>query len=742
MPRTFSWGFPLPRTHTGVLLANGRFGAMIWGGGRRLRITVGRADFWDHRGGMVWSGRQSYAAIRSCLETGDEAELRRLFEETGRDPDTPPRPSVLPIGRLDIDLGAGARLQRADLDIDRGQVAVHLRRQGAGHILTFVLDPRRPLLWIRWPRGLRPHALTEVPAWEYVGDHLGGLGFDPPAPFAGEAARGWTQMRPSDPTLAVAHSRRGSDLLLAAPYGRDAAAARKAAGRLLRKARDEGWGRLRKRNADWWRRYWREAGRVDVPDPHLAFLHDYGMYKFAGLTSPGGAAATLQGAWVEEYQMPPWSNDYHFNINVQMCYGPAYHGNRPEHLRPLFDMISRWTPVLRRNARAFLGIDDGLMLPHAVDDRCTCMGGFWTGSVDHGCTAWVAQMMYRYYRYTMDRGFLRRQAYPFMAGAMRVYEEMLEPEGDGYVLPVSVSPEYRGAALDAWGRNASFQLACIHRLCQDLLDAAAELGVAPRPAWRRIRRGLPRACLQGPGGEEQIALWEATGLEESHRHHSHLAGIVPFDVIDLDDETWRGVVERSLRHWIRTGPGLWSGWCVPWASMIHSRCGNADAAALWLEVWRRLFTNEGRGTLHDAAFPGFSLMGRGALPAPADRPEIMQIEAGMGCVAAIQEMLLHVRGGVTHLFRGAPQAWERVGFERFRTDGAFLVSARRRRGRVGPVTVRSLAGGTLRLANPWPGAALVRRGPREERFEGEVLAIPMRRGESARIRAARGGARL
>lgn len=115
----------------------------------------------------------------------------------------------------------------------------------------------------------------------------------------------------------------------------------------------------------------------------------------------------------------------------------------------------------------------------------------------------------------------------------------------------------------------------------------------------------------------------------------------------------------------------------------------------------------------------------------------MQIEAGMGCVAAIQEMLLHVRGGVTHLFRGAPARWRRVGFSGFRTDGAFLVSARRRDGRVGPVAVRSLAGGTLRLANPWPGAAVVRcgRGP-QERLSGQVLAIAMRRGETAQIRPA------
>ena len=142
-------------------------------------------------------------------------------------------------------------------------------------------------------------------------------------------------------------------------------------------------------------------------------------------------------------------------------------------------------------------------------------------------------MMYRYYRYTMDRDFLRDTAYPFMTGAMRVYEGMLERKGEQYSLPVSVSPEYHTRTTHSpWGRNASFQLACIHRLIEDLLDAAAELGETPDASWREISEKLPKACLIGEEGSERIAIWEGVPLEESHRHHSHLAGITPFDIFD------------------------------------------------------------------------------------------------------------------------------------------------------------------------------------------------------------------
>ena len=171
--------------------------------------------------------------------------------------------------------------------------------------------------------------------------------------------------------------------------------------------------------------------------------------------------------------MPPWSSDYHFNINVQMCYWPAYKSGKLDHLRPLFDLIFSWEKSLQENARKFIGIDDGVLLPHAVDDHATCMGGFWTGCIDHACTAWVADMMWNYVDYTGDADYLTEKVLPFLTAAMRVYEEMLERDGDTYNLPISVSPEYRGAAMNAWGANASFQLAAIHRLIEDIQAAHA-----------------------------------------------------------------------------------------------------------------------------------------------------------------------------------------------------------------------------------------------------------------------------
>jgi alpha-L-fucosidase 2 len=110
------------------------------------------------------------------------------------------------------------------------------------------------------------------------------------------------------------------------------------------------------------------------------------------------------------------------------------------------------------------------------------------------------------------------------------------------------------------------------------------------------------------------------------------------------------------------------------------------------------------------------------------------MDAGMGVTAAILDMLLHARRGVNHLFAGAPPGWERVAFEGMLTEGAFLVSAARVRGRVTQVKVRGQTNGTFRLANPWRGPATVLYpSGQKETTDGDVLEIPVQAGQTITI---------
>lgn len=728
LSRRLQWHFPAETTHYGLPISNGTFGALVWGAGADIRITINRADYWDHRGGIGWNEVATWENLKQWLTAGDEQSLRAAFEDTRTDEHTPKRPTRLPMGRIDLRLAEGFGIDTGGLDLARGEAQVEF---APGGVVRGVILRDHPVLALSL-RGTEAEVLPTPVYHEPVVQHYRQYGLPEAQAFREGCFSGWVQECPGEPAMCVGclqvPGRGRVDIWVCSVYGETPAAARQAALALLQEVSAEGYDRAADQVARWWRDYWQHSAEVRLPDPERELLYYLGMYKLAGLSWPGGPAATLQGPWVEEYTMPPWSSDYHFNINVQECYWPAYGGNQLQSLLPLVEMLQSWEPLLRRNARSFVGVEDGLMLPHAVDDRCTCMGGFWTGSVDHGSTAWTGQLLWQYYRYSMDAAFLRDTAYPFLKGAMRVYEAMLEDDGTAYSLPVSVSPEFGGSGRDAWGRNASFQLANIHFLCEKLCEASALLDVdaGDRAKWQDIHARLPLATVR----DGQIQLWEGQPLSESHRHHSHLAGLYPFDIYDRQgDAAQQSLVMASLGKLTDMGMGRWTGWCMPWAAILFARVGNGEMADVILGLYRRIFMNQGYASTHDSQFPGFTVM--------AGRPLIMQIEASLAASAAVLELLAHTARGTLTVFPAVPRDWQEASFERLRTEGAFLVSARREQGRTTRVEVQSEAGAELVLTNPFGAAVRLRRGGGTiEQLEGEVLRIATEVGETLVLKPA------
>ncbi|HEU4752394.1 MAG TPA: hypothetical protein VFU47_04725, partial [Armatimonadota bacterium] len=72
--------FPAREAHAGIPLSNGTLGALLWGEGRSLHLTLNRADYWDHRGGLEFGEEASYENLKRWLTRGDELEVRRVFE--------------------------------------------------------------------------------------------------------------------------------------------------------------------------------------------------------------------------------------------------------------------------------------------------------------------------------------------------------------------------------------------------------------------------------------------------------------------------------------------------------------------------------------------------------------------------------------------------------------------------------------------------------------------------------------
>lgn len=662
--KNIEWEFPREGCcHEGMAFADGVTGVLVWGGGSTVKITVARGDLWDHRGGYPWTGEQSYTNIVAAVQAGDKARLLRLFDKK-TSPGEPRNPYMLPLGRVVVEV-PGAELKKGELDPKTGLGALYFEKDGRMLIASLAMSKPSRAFAIKFPDGA-DFSVKTLSAMQFPVScrKLSRVGFSMPSHWRGSGSTGcnWSGgflwNLPADSPVSLAWCRCGAELEIRTARGGKAS------------TDSVGYARIRDESVAYWKAFWERSAKVSVPDETIQRVFDYGMYRFGAMTDPDGVPAGLQGPWLEDDDLVPWNGDYHFNINVQECYSPAYRGGHFENLKPLFAMIRRWWPRLRDNAKKFCGIDDGFVLPHSVDDRGVCIGGFWSGTIDHASTAWVAAMMYRYVRYSGDVEFLKSDAYPFMKGAMNVYLAMFEECNGRLSLPIGPSPEWGGSDVrKSVGRDPSFQLAAAHRLAADLVDAAARLGEKPDWRWLDVIARLPRYTV-GQGG---IQLFENQQLVESHRHHSHMAGFYPFDTIDVTAPENRSIVESTYATWIGCGTGLWSGWCVPWASILHTHAGNADAAVMLLKSWDVYFTNPGHASCHDAQKPGFSEM-RGR--------KVMQMDGMCAAVTAIMELMVHDTYGKTEYFKGCPESWKNVSFENIRLADGTCVSGVRENGKV------------------------------------------------------------
>ena len=679
------WEFPLPRIHTGIALGNGKLGALIWGD-ELISLTLARTGFWDHRGGTPFNERISFQGLRALLEAGNYDAVKAAFASSSEPGVGPNVPQQMSGGRLDLHLPDGLRPRHARCDRATGAVTITCSNphgRSAKIVVRVAID--RELCWIDLPENLRGRvAVTLTAQWHAAGDALAKIGIAEPDCWHTAHAGGFHQRLPADPGLALAWVDRGPTVVVATALGVDPVAEATTA------AHDAELGSVAQRTAEWWSDYWAGVPTIDLPDPALCWMHEHGLFKQIGLTTPSGVAATLQGPWMEECRIAPWSNDYHFNINLELIYWPALSSGRFAHLMPLWNMIRSWLPTLRQYGTSFLGHPNALMLPHATDDRGTAVGSYWQGTIDHASTAWMALLAWLHWRYDADREILTEVAWPLLTGAFEGFwamtDEVVAADGSiSLALPVSVSPEYGEGANTSWGRNASFQLAAYHRVAVILPHAAALLGRPIDARWERVTHELPPYSSSPippspwdvPGAEpiRQINLWDGQELAMSHRHQSHLAGIYPFVSIDWRDPRYARTIDHSLHVWSMLGGGAWCAWCLPWVAIICARTNRTEGAISWLHWLSDTCENEGR-----------SLGMTGPRATGGDWPsadwarrhgvhELMQLDANLGVITAIHELLVQCTQRGIEIIPGLPVRWKRLSFDGIHAEGGFVIGA-------------------------------------------------------------------
>jgi hypothetical protein len=209
-----------------------------------------------------------------------------------------------------------------------------------------------------------------------------------------------------------------------------------------------------------------------------------------------------------------------------------------------------------------------------------------------------------------------------------------------------------------------------------------------------------------------------------------------FDLVNLEspDKTMLAAANATFDRTYRTGitsataVGVLSKWAIAGTTL-----GRVDATRFLVPNQIRALTAE-RET---AYLGGRPLVNRLTL---REGPQALDAERLGRAAEALQPALLQsapgVPGGdsVIRLFPAWPDEWD----ARFtlRARGGFVVTAARKAGRTEFVQLRSEAGATARVRNPWGAGAisLYRNGKRAEQRNGSLLTFDTEIGEVVEIR--------
>lgn len=446
--------------------------------------------------------------------------------------------------------------------------------------------------------------------------------------------------------------------------------------------------------------YFSTDSRIDAMkngyvDPHLIKLYyQFGRYLLISSSRPGGLPANLQGIWADGLY-PPWSADYHININIQMNYWPAELTNLSELHMPFLEFIEAMRADARKTAREVYGTR-GITAHYTTD--------VWhytepTGQIRYGMwpmgIAWSCQHLWEHYLFTGDEEYLRELGYPILKEASEFCVDWLvkDPKSGKLVSGPSISPE--NTFITANGQKASMAMGPTmdHMIIQDLLtstiDASKVLQV-DRVFRKELEKTLLDLAPMQVGSDGRLMEWmeEYAEAEPGHRHISHLFGLHPGRQITRNDDSLLEAARKTIAYRLAHGGGH-TGWSRAWIINFFARLQDGEKA------YENLLALLRQSTLYNLF----------------DTHPPFQIDGNFGAVAGITEMLLQSHSGELEILPALPAEWKKGLIHGICARGGFEVNIDWQEGRLVKTTILSRLGNDCHI-----------------RYAGKVVSIKTEKG--------------
>ena len=682
-------------------MGNGMIGELVWAKDGKLRFSLDRADLWDSRP-MSGLHRKEfrYKWVQDQVAKKEYKPVQDYFDWPY---DNEPAPTKIPGGALEFNMSEWGEVRDAELDIS---TATTLITWSKGISLKTFVHASKPIGWFRFENipvnfDIQLIAPQYKGAVKNIGDPVGGDDL---------SRLGYTQgnIRKNKNTITyVQEGWGGFKYRITVQWKRDSknnvegvwtinTETKKqhlppSDSNFLASHINKGFQQEQKSHLFWWKNYWSKSA-IAVPDFIIEKQWYQEQYKFGATSRKGAPPISLQAIWTADNgRIPPWKGDYHHDLNTQLSYWPSYSGNHLDEGIAYLDHLDENKTNYKRFTKLYFGVE-GIAVPGVTTLDGTEMGGWIQYSLSPTVSSWLSHHYYMQWRYGMDREFNKKRAYPWIKDVAVFLENITTIDKNGFrKLPISSSPEINDNSLSAWfSENTNYDLSLMKFNFGAAKELATELGLKTEAAhWDSILHQFSDFALSE---NHELKFAPSLSYGVSHRHFSHMMAIHPLGLIKWENgEKEREIIRNTISLLDSIGPDYWCGYSYAWESNIKARAKDGEGAAKALQIFANAFCSTN----------GFHLNGdqtKSGLSKFQYRP--FTLEGNFAFAAGLQEMLLQSHAGYIDVMPAVPASWKNISFKQLRAEGAFLIDATKKEGKIITIKIKSEKGGTTSIMMP------------------------------------------
>lgn len=691
-----SWDEAIP-------LGNGVVGALIWQKGEHLRFSLDRADIWDMRPMKGLHRKEfSYDWIYQQVQKKQYEQVQQNFDAPY---DREPAPSKIPAGALEFNL-AGATAKTVHLSLQKAVCEVEWDN---GTTLQTFVHATQPVGWFRFkhvkgditPQLIAPPYQDKIKEGgevnSLVGDDLARLGYKQGKIQQTTNAITYTQEGWGGFVYEINVRWKKADKetiegvwSVSAQYPKEKAQPKATA--VTTSAQQRGYAKDINTHLTWWDGFWSKSA-IQVPDSILEKQWYLEQYKFGAAARRGAPPISLQAVWTADNgRIPPWKGDYHHDLNTQLSYWPSYSANHLDEALGYIDHLENNKVNYKRYTKLYFG-KSGLAVPGVTTLDGTEMGGWVQYSLSPSVSSWLAQHYYLQWRYSMDKIFLKNKAYPWFKDVCTFLESVTVLDETGHrKLPISSSPEINDNSINAWfPQNTNYDLALMKFSFTKAVELAEALQLkSEADHWKKRLNEFGDYALTA---NDELMFAPSQAYNVSHRHFSHMMAIHPLGLIKWEDGAHaQTIIRNTISLLEKTGPDYWCGYSYAWLGNMQARAKNGEGAANALSIFAKAFCLSN-------SFHANGDQTKSGLSKFTYRP--FTLEGNFAFAAGLQEMLLQSYAGFIEIMPAVPESWKDISFTSLRTEGAFLVSAKKHNGNLTEVKVVAEKGGKTIIHLPF-----------------------------------------